>query len=638
MLRDAAAGGVRWKRARGATLILLCALVLLLGAFFRLQVLRSSVYALRSEDNRLRAIPIPAPRGTIYDRQGRIVAENVPGFSISLLPSKPDTIRATLDRMAPFLDLSEERRQALLAKYDRLPNRPLTVLDDATFAQVSAIEERRPQFRRAVIEMLPRRRYPAADAIAHVIGYVSEISESELAQPRFEAYDAGRIVGKAGLERYYEERLGGVPGIRYVEVDAKGSIVSETGPRPSVLPQPGEDLTLGLDLELQQLADSLFPPDMRGAAFAMDPKTGEVLLLYSHPTFDPNAFIGGIDATLWHALRDDPTKPLLDRVTAASYSPGSTWKLIMSTIAMRRGVVAIDTHMPNSCFGAIQYGTRVFRCWRRDGHGDLDLAGAIQQSCNVYFYQLGLKVGLDPVLELGGGYGFASPTGIDLPGEVRGTLPPNREWYDKRYGPRGWTESVVLNLSIGQGEVQQSLPTMAMFYTALATGESPIVPHLLRSEVLEERRVEWSLELPDARRQELVAALTRVVNEPRGTAYPYRSRGRWLVAGKTGTAQNPHGEPHSWFVGFAPAHDPDIVIAAIVEHGHPDNTVSLAVPYAIRLVQHYLDSKYPLPAGIDEPPIAAPGSEGVEVAAPVETAALAPAPRLARPLGERSRP
>ncbi len=600
MLGETTTSATRWQRARGATLLLVVVLILLTAAFFRLQVLRSSVYALQSEDNRLRAIPIAAPRGTITDRHGRIVAENVPGYAISLLPSNSDTIAATLAGMAPFLDLTPERQERLLELYRRFPNRPLTVVDDAAFAQVSAIEERRPDFRRSVIDMLPRRRYSSGRSIAHAIGYVSEISETELAQERFETYEPGRMVGKAGLERQYERQLGGTPGVRYVEVDAKGSIVSEIGPRPTVLPVPGQDLTIGLDLDLQQLADSTFPAGMRGAVFAMDPRNGEVLLLYSHPTYDPNEFIGGIDAELWASLRDDPDIPLLDRVAGALYPPGSTWKLFMSALAMRLGVVTIGSHQPTSCFGALQYGNRVFRCWRQDGHGDLNLAEAIKESCNVYFYQLGLKVGLDPLLEEGTRQGFTEATGIDLPREVRGMVPPSRDWFNERYGRRGWTESVILNLSIGQGEVSQSLLTMALYFAALGTGQSPVIPHILRSEVLEDRRVDWDLGVAEARRTELVDAMIRVVNEPGGTAFPYRPE-RWLTAGKTGTAQNPHGEPHSWFVGFAPAHAPEIVIAAIVENGHPDNTTSLAVPYATRIVQAYLDSVYPPAPELEEP-------------------------------------
>ncbi|MEJ2312290.1 MAG: penicillin-binding protein 2 [Gemmatimonadales bacterium] len=583
---------MRRKRAATADLLLLGALLLLLAAFFRLQVIGSSEFLLRSQENRLRAITVPAPRGTIYDRYGRVVAENVPGYSISLLPGSPDTLRATLDRLAPYLDLSEERIQGLLAKYRRFPNQPLVVRDDASFAEVSAIEERRPDFPRTVVEMRPRRHYPAGPAIAHLAGYVGEISEAELEREAYAGYEPGRIVGKDGLEREYERSLSGVPGVRFVEVSALGSIVRDFGPRPAVDVQPGTDLTLGLDLALQQFADSIFPDGMRGGVVALDPHTGEVLLLYSHPTFDPNEFIGGIDVSLWQSLQNDPAKPLLNRVSTAAYPPGSTFKLVVASTGMRREQLSIGSYMSTSCLGSFGYGNRRFRCWKPEGHGPLSLAGAITESCNVYFYQAGMRLGLDALLDGVALYGFGRPTGIDLPYETPGAFPPSRQWYDERYGERGWTESVVLNLSIGQGENQQSLLRMAQFYTALATGESPIVPHIARSEVLADRRSAWELGLSELQRAQLVEALRAVLNHPDGTAYPYRSR-RWEMAGKTGTAQNPHGAPHSWFVGFAPVEDPEIVIAAVVEFGHPDYQVSLAVPFAIRVVERYLDTLHP---------------------------------------------
>lgn len=581
--------------------MLLGALLLLLAAFFRLQVIGSSEFVLRSQENRLRAITVPAPRGTIYDRHGRVVAENVPGYSISLLPGSPDTLRATLDRLAPYLNLDEERIERLLAKHRRFPNQPLVVRDDASFAEVSAIEERRPDFPRTVVEMRPRRHYPAGRAIAHLAGYVGEISEAELERAAYAEYEPGRIVGKDGLERQYEGSLSGVPGVRFVEVSALGSIVRDFGPRAAIDVEPGADLTLGLDLALQQFADSIFPEGMRGGVVALDPRSGEVLVLYSHPTFDPNEFIGGIELSLWRSLQDDPAKPLLNRVSTSAYPPGSTFKLVVASTGMRRGQLAIGSYMSTSCFGAFGYGNRLFRCWKAGGHGPLDLAGAVTQSCNVYFYQAGMRLGLDALMEGAETYRFGRPTGIDLPYETPGAFPVSRQWYDERYGERGWTESVVLNLAIGQGENQQSLLRMAQFYTALATGKPPIVPHIARSEVLADRREAWELGLSELQRSQLVEALRAVVNEPRGTAYPYRSR-RWEMAGKTGTAQNPHGAPHSWFIGFAPVDEPEIVIAAIVEFGHPDNQVSLAVPFAIRIAERYLDSLHP---EVLEPPVLA---------------------------------
>jgi penicillin-binding protein 2 len=597
--RDAAVR-IRSVRARGAAALLWLALGVLLISFFRLQVIGRTEYRLRSEENRLRALTIPPARGSILDRRGRLVAENVPGFSLSVLPGPVDTVRATLERLSPHVGLTGEQIDDLVEQFRQRPTSSVVVRDDLKPDQVAAIEQRRPEFRTAVIEMHPRRRYPPGRSVAHVIGYVGEISEAELGLQEFEGYEPGRSIGKGGLERQYEADVGGTPGVHFVEVNARGSIVSEFGPRPSIPSVPGEDLELSLDLELQSLADSLFPDTLKGAVVAFDPRNGEVLLVYSHPTYDPNKFIGGISTEDWELLRDDPNQPLLNRATGALYPPGSTWKLVVAALAMRQGLVTVDTHMPSSCSGSFQYGTRAFRCWKHIGHGNLDLAGAIKESCNVFFYQLGLRLGLDRLLAGADALGFNSRTGLDLPSEVRGQIPPRREWYDDRFGPRGWTESVTLNLAIGQGETTQSLFGMAQFYAALALGGAPAVPHLRRSEVLDARRAAWSLDLSDTHRIQLIEAMTRVVNEPGGTAFPYRPDD-YVIAGKTGTAQNPHGEPHSLFVGFGPVDDPRIVIAAIVENGHPDNTTSLAVPMATRLVEEYLRAEGVVPTGIPVP-------------------------------------
>ena len=589
MMTDSRRLALRRQRGSIALAALGLALFVLLATFFRLQILRSSQYLLRSDENRLRAIGVVAPRGTIYDRNGLVVAENIPGYVISLLPGPVDTIAASLSRLKPYLGIDAEEEQDLLEENRARPNDPLVLRDNASFEQVSLIEQRRPDFRRVVVEMRPRRHYPSGQAIAHLIGYVGEISEQELEQPRYAEYESGRVIGKDGLERQYESHLAGDPGVRYVEVNALGSVVREFDRGLGDPADPGQDLQLGIDLELQVMADSIFPEGMRGGVVAIEPRTGEVLVLYSKPGFDPNRFVGGIPTELWNSLRDDPDKPLLNRVSASAYPPGSTWKLVMATVGMKTGALAIDTYMPNVCTGALAYGNRTFHCWRPGGHGSLDLSGAIKESCNVFFYQAGQRIGLDALTAGVGNLGYNERTGIDLPYETPGLFPESRGWYDQRYGQRGWTESVVWNLAIGQGENQQTLLRQALFYAALATGEPPIPPHLARSEVLATQRASWSLDLAEGQREELVDAMIRVANEPRGTAYAYRLE-QWTLAGKTGTAQNPHGEPHSWFVGFAPARNPRIVIAAIVEQGHPDGTTSLAVPLATSLVGRYLES------------------------------------------------
>ncbi|WP_419161861.1 penicillin-binding protein 2 [Candidatus Palauibacter sp.] len=598
----------RRRRGRAAGSGVLILLVFVAASFLRLQIFSGEQYALRSSENRLRTITVPAPRGTIYDRYGRAIADNVPGYDVSLLSGPPDSISAGLERLASRLELSAGRREELLARNRARPNESLVVRENASFEQVAFIEERRPQFRRVVVDQRPRRRYPAGPAVAHMVGYIGGISEEELARPEYAGYETGQSLGKTGLEAQYENRLAGSNGIRYVEVNALGTIVRDLGVGPGRASVPGEDLHLGIDLDLQAFADSTFPAGMRGGVVALDPATGEVIVLYSHPTFDPNDFIGGIPLDLWDALREDPDKPMLNRVSMASYPPGSTWKLVMSAVGMKTADLTIDTYHTHTCAGGLAYRNRYFRCWSA-GHGRLDLSEAIMHSCNVWFYQAGQRIGLDPLLEEVGEFGFDGPSGIDLPFEIGGQFPESRQWYDQQYGPGGWFESEIMNLSIGQGANAQSPLTMAQFYAALATGRAPVHPHLVRDETLAERRVDWRLDLREVQRHQLVDALVRVVNEPGGTAYGSRLS-RWTLAGKTGTAQNPHGEPHSWFVGFAPAYAPRIVVAAIVEHGHPDNTPSLAVPLASGIVDRHL-------ATIGLPPEATPGVRPVE-GAPAE--------------------
>ena len=589
----------RIQRGRWAAGAIFLSLSLVAGGSLRLQIFATEEYALRSSQNRLRMITVTAPRGTIYDRHGRAVADNVPGYDISLLPGSPDEIRAGLDRLAGRLQLSPERRAELLDRQRSRPNESLVVRENASFEQVSFIEERRPEFRRVVVDPRPHRRYPPGSSVAHLIGYVGEINEVELARPEYAGYVPSQSIGKSGLEAWYEPRLSGRDGIRYAEVNARGTVVRDLGVAQAQPALPGEDLHLGIDLDLQALADSTFPSESRGGIVALDPRTGEVLLLYSHPTFDPNAFIGGVPLDLWNSLRAHPDKPLLNRVTMASYPPGSTWKLVVSAVGMKSSDLTIDTYHTHSCAGGLRYQTRYFRCWLSAGHGGLDLSGAIKRSCNVWFYQAGQRIGLDPLLRGVAALGFGQRTGIDLPFELSGQFPDSRQWYDDRFGPGGWTGAVVWNLSIGQGENDQTLLAMAQFYAALATGGAPVKPHIVRDETLAHRRVDWSFDLPEPQREQLVDALVRVVNEPGGTAYGSRLQ-RWTLAGKTGTAQNPHGDPHSWFVGFAPAYDPRIVVAAIVEHGHPDGSASLAVPLAAGIVDRYLET-------IGEPLEATPG-------------------------------
>ncbi|MGD2154538.1 MAG: penicillin-binding protein 2 [Gemmatimonadales bacterium] len=582
-------------RGRLARWLVLAVIFGLAIQFFRVQILKHSTYALQSEGNRIRQLPIPAARGTIYDRNGEVIAENVPGYSIAVLPLSIDSLRVGLDELAPILELSGEQLERLVDSYRRHPNRPVTVERNASFAEVSAIEERRAHLPGGiVIETAPKRLYPRDSLLAHVVGYVAEISDADLKLPQFEDYEPGRIVGQTGVERVYDRLLAGTPGVRYVEVNALGRVVGDFRGRPTVEPVPGRDLYLNIDLALQQRAAELFPDTMAGAVVAMEPSTGAVLAMYSAPTYDPNLFVGGFEPAAWRALNTDPGQPLFNRAVTAAYAPGSTFKLVMAGIALEEGHAAVDTKMQIPCRGALRFGNRVFRDWTPVGHGSLDLHGAIRQSCDVYFYQLGLKIGLPGVLTGAREFGIGQPTGIDLPSDITGAFPDSTAWYDERYGPNGWTHAVVLNLAIGQGENAQSPLKMTQIFAALANGGTLPTPRVARIGPTPEPA--GTLPLDAEQLAVLDSALVAVLNEPTGTARGSRLRD-WTLAGKTGTAQNPHGEDHAWFIGFAPAEDPLIVATVLVEAGGHGS--SAAAPIVSRLIDFYLRERVEVPEVIE---------------------------------------
>jgi penicillin-binding protein 2 len=586
----------RRRRAQGALVILGVFIALLVGAFFRVQILRSSAWTLRADSNRLRQLPVPAPRGTIYDRNGQILADNVPGYAITLLPGPPDSLRATLERMSQYVDLSPERIDGLVAELRRY-GREVVVDSDADFEVVSVLQERRSEFPDIHIGMRPRRRYMAGRAAAHVLGYVGEITQDELDSEAFNdaRYEPGLTVGKTGIERQYEQRLQGRRGLRYVEVDARGRVVGDfTGvtESPAVA---GRELNLNLDLELQRWIHRIFPDSMAGAVVALDPSDGGILALYSAPSFDPNDFVGGIDRDLWTRLNTDEGHPLFDRAVLGLYPPASTWKLAAAGIALDLGVVSPDEVMPDPCTGAWPFGNTVKHCWYRSGHGYNNLAEAIGNSCDIYFYQLGLRVSLDRMLDRATDIGFSQRCGVDLPQESQGQFPAEREYWNRVWGysPR---EGEVLNLAIGQGPNSQTPLKMAQFYVALARDGSAPPPLLARDIQIGEG---WSLQLGPENLAALREGLRRVT-APGGTAHFGGTLEHWEVVGKTGTGQNSLSlqglaEDHAWFAGMAGpfGEDPEIVVVAIVEFGASGSAV--AAPIVSKTADFYLRMKHGIP-------------------------------------------
>ncbi len=553
------------RRTQLSSLALVVVFVFLLGAFFRTQVLQVGTYERQSEENRLRPIPLPAPRGIIYDRNGQIIAENLPAYAVSLVAPSEDSLRASLKVLQPTLQLTEFDIGTALRRFRRAPTRPTVVLPDASIDVVSVLEEHRIDFPRLIIQSVPKRYYPDGSAVASFVGYTGEITEEELNKPQFEGYKPGQIIGKAGLEKQYESELHGREGVRYDEVDARGRPVRGVGPRSDLDPLGAPPLKTNIDIDLQKFMVSVFGDSLQGGAIALDPKTGGVLALYSAPSFDPNRFTGGIPADYWNELNTDPRRPLFNKVIQGAYPPGSTWKLATATLGLELGLVNIDTHMPISCSGGLQYGRRYFKCWEKRGHGSLGLAGAITHSCDVFFYQLGLKIGLARLVAGGIDLQFRDRSGIDLPNEYMPRFPARdvKAYYDRKFGPRNWSNAEALNLAIGQGANSQTVVNMAKFYTALATDGAAAKPELVARNP-ERKKIMTLTPKQIAGLREAMAGVTSAG----GTAASAGIQGL-VIAGKTGSAQNTENpeKDHAWFVGFAPAENPRIVVAVFLEFG-----------------------------------------------------------------------
>ncbi len=568
------------RRAGIARGVVLVAFLVLVGAFFRTQIIQHEQYQLAAESNRLRAVPLPAPRGAVLDRHGDVVAENVPGYTVKLLAASADSLSAVLRRLGQIVTVDTSLQDDVVRRWRQARWQPVTVLGDADFETASRIEEHRVLLPGLVLQSEPRRLYPGGKAVAHLVGYVSEVSDADLKANRFPGAALGSIVGRSGIERSYDDTLRGREGVRYIEVNSRGGLVRDDAGLGALSPEPGRILRTTVDLELQRFIDSIWPAGVRGAMLAMTPQ-GEIRALYSSPTYDPNLFVGGIAAGEYRALLTDPANPLINRAINGRYPPASPFKLATAAMALRRGVANFSTHMDLPCRGGFRLGNRVFRCWKKEGHGSLDLTGAVAKSCDVYFYQLGLKLGLDAIIKEGVLMGFRDRSGVDLPSEQSPVFPAGLDYFDRKYGPRNWSPpATILNFAIGQGENTQTLVNMVKFYAALASDGKVRAPYVVTPASVPSHDLGLTAEQLLGLRRSLIEVVES------GTAAASR-RTDLQVAGKTGTAQN-SADPkkdHGWFIGFAPADNPQIVIGAIMEFAEHGSSVA---PYVVKAIRRYV--------------------------------------------------
>jgi penicillin-binding protein 2 len=597
----------RGERARRFMVLVAVGALVLVVRLFDLQVLGVDEYTLQSERNRIRREWVNAPRGLIVDRNGVVLADSRPSFTVLAVPGELLPRAHSLQLLAELLEApAEEVRERL----ENVPSQvPRVVRRDVPFAQVSRIAEREEDLPGVSLEVTNVRSYPLGATAAHLLGHVGEISQSEVDELTASGYRSGQFLGRTGIERVYEQELRGVDGERYHEVDALGRVVGDFSGREPVAPEIGGTLQLSLDVRMQTVAESLLV-GRRGAVCVLDAQTGGVVVLASAPRFDPNHFATGIGADEWNRLNTDPDRPLLNRTVQAIYAPGSTFKPVSFVVALEKHVIGFRDLCRTPCLGGYRFGNRWFGCWEEKGHGRLDLEMALVRSCDSYFYQIGERVSPDDLAEAAKGAGLGARTGIDLPQESPGNV-PSSAWLDERYGPRNWTQGTVLNLVIGQGEYLVTPLQLARFAAAIGNGGRVIRPRIVReiesadgSITRFPPRVDGTWEMSPSTRSRLQEAMRLVVEHDHGTARSCRVEGVG-PSGKTGTAENPHGRAHSWFMGYAPPENPELAFAVIVEGGGHGSDV--AVPITRQLLvtwfgEEEAEETVPAPP-VEEPPV-----------------------------------
>jgi len=575
---------------------------LLLLRLWHLQILNTEDYRAMSENNRLRFVPVAASRGAILDRTGNVLVSNRPSFSLAVVPQEVTDKDALLDRLSSLLGLD---RAEMSERWSKVKGRakyyPIVLASNISRDQVEIVEENRLRLPGVEIEMKPVREYANGTLASHLLGYIGEVSEDELTRPEFEEYNPGDYIGKNGIERGLEKELHGNDGGRQLEVDARGRVlrtISET------YPTVGNSVVLTIDAAVQKQAERAFG-DQAGAAVAMDVNSGEVLAFVSNPGFDPALFSGKLPAAKWKDYLEDKRHPLENKALTGQYPPGSTFKIVTALAGLEDN--KINDSSTVNCTGSYDLGTSTFKCWNKHGHGTTNLKKSLRESCDVYFYQLGERLGVDLIAATARKFLLGAPMGIGLNNEKSGLIPTS-EWKQKRFGKR-WFRGETLPVAIGQGYVLMTPIQLASMIATVANEGTIYRPHLVKRIVdtdgkpLREVKPEimGRTGISPEKFRLVKQGLLAVVNEPGGTgamARLYDVR----VAGKTGTSQvvkmrdSKAGTPyqyrdHALFVAFAPYEKPEIAVAVVVEHG--EHGGSAAAPIAARIMRAWFDGKKP---------------------------------------------
>ena len=587
-------------------------------SFWFLQIVENAKYEEMAENNHQRTLALRAPRGVLYDRNGQLLVENRHSFTISIVREHTQDLDRTIQMLSAVAGLDPGSVRAIVARHRSEPSyRPIVVVDDASLAQVAAITARRLEFELpdVVVEEVPTRRYPPDRIAAHLFGYVGEVNDVMVASD--DTLKSGDLVGQSGIEKIYNALLMGQDGAKVVVVNSLGR---EIRTLEEVPPTEGKRLQLTIDYDLQKAVEDGFRAsrDARltnaGAAVVLDPNSGDVLAFSSDPAYDPNAFAAGIDRATWASLNSDEQRPLNDRALQGRYSPGSTFKMAVALAGLEEGVITPDFKV--NCSGGASFYGHYFKCWRKGGHGAIDLRHAIEQSCDVYFYTVANMVGVDKINKWATYLGLGVKSGIDLPNEVEG-LVPSTEWKRLHTKEQKWYAGETISVGIGQGAVAVTPVSMAVYMATLANGGTRVTPHLLKAvddgtgwKPVPAPKPQSQVELDPEKVQAIRDGMWMVVNAA-GTGG--RARIPMMdVAGKTGSAQvisnagrvaaarsGKDLRDNGWFVFFAPRDKPEVAGVVFLEHGiHGANAAGVA--------HHILDTFFAKKQGRPLPPAPTP--------------------------------
>jgi penicillin-binding protein 2 len=587
---------------------------LLVVAFWIFQVAQHQKFAEIADNNHRRRLPLPAPRGVLFDRNGKVLVENQNTLNIALVREQSGNIEQTLHVLALATGVDEAKMRETVSRRRREPSyRPIVLIENASLAQVAAFRARKLELPGIIEQQLPARQYPSKAVGAHLFGYVSEVSDTDLARDEYSGLEAGSMVGKAGVEQAYNRLLMGRDGDKIVRVNSKGREMGDVSETP---PEEGKRIQLTIDADVQRATEEGFRHfGYNGAAVILDPRNGEVLAFTSLPAYNPNQFAGGIDTLSWRELTEDPLKPLQNRALQGRYSPGSTFKVAVALAALEENVATPDFRV--FCPGGATFHGRYFQCHLKGGHGSVDMRHAIEKSCNVYFYTLGNMLGVDRIHKWSSLIGLGERSGIDLPNEVKG-LVPSTEWKKTTREPK-WYPGETISVSIGQGQVSVTPVSLAVMMMTLANGGTRYTPHVIKAidegkgwEPVAAPPPQSTVRLKQSTIDTIHEGMWMVVNAA-GTGGRARIP-NYNVAGKTGTAQvisltgakiakgKMDVRDHGWFVFYAPHDKPEIagvIFAEHAEHGY------LGAPIAKYAMETYFAKKEgrPLPT---LPPIVPP--------------------------------